>query len=196
VQSFRKLRRRRIAALLAAGAAACAPLAAAHTGQAEGHDFLGGLLHPLSGLDHLLAMVAVGALAWSLGRVARWLLPAGFLATATLGMAAGFAGVALPQVEPAVAASVAALGAMLLAGHRLPVAVTLAMVCVFGVLHGNAHGAEMPAVSFAARASGFLLATAVLHAAGLAAAAAITGPRSQRAHRAAQRAASPAGHAR
>ena len=72
--------------LAAVAAAAFAPLAAAHTGSVDAHDFVGGLLHPLTGLDHVLAMVAVGALAWTLGGPARWRLPAAFLAAMTLGL--------------------------------------------------------------------------------------------------------------
>ena len=77
--------------LAAVAAAAFAPLAAAHTGSGDAHDFLGGLLHPLTGLDHVLAMVAVGALAWTLGGYARWRLPAAFLAAMTLGLGLGIA---------------------------------------------------------------------------------------------------------
>ena len=156
------------------GVSVLAPVASAHTGQGEAHDFLGGLLHPFTGLDHALAMIAVGALAWSLGGRSRWLLPAGFLTMLSGGVLAGFAEFVLPQVETAVAASVAAIGAMLLAGRRLPAGLTLALVSVFGIFHGNAHGAEMQAASIAAHGTGFFLATAVLHAAGLVLGARVT----------------------
>lgn len=163
-----------IARTAALAATLLAPAAFAHTGQGGAHDFLGGLLHPLTGFDHALAMIGVGALAWSLGGRARLGLPAGFLAMLSIGMLPGFAGIVLPQVEMAVAASVAAMGLMLFAGRRLPPALVLGLVCIFGVLHGNAHGAEMQAAGSLPRGAGFLFATAGLHAAGFALGSAVS----------------------
>ena len=172
--------RRALSARLAALAcAAFAPLASAHGGEGNAHDFLGGFLHPLTGLDHAVAMLAVGVLAWTLGGPARWRLPAAFLAAVALGFGLGLAGFAPAQVESAVAASAGALGAMLLAGRRLPATAALALVGVFGILHGSAHGAEMQASASTAGAGGFLLATAGLHAAGLLLAAAVSALRSR-----------------
>jgi urease accessory protein len=168
-------RRRAASARLAALAcAAFAPLASAHGGQDVAYDFLGGFLHPLTGLDHAVAMLAVGVLAWTLGGSARWRLPVAFLAAMALGFGPVLAGFAPAQVESAVAASAGALGAMLLAGRRLPATAALALVGVFGILHGSAHGAEMQASASAAGAGGFFLATAGLHAAGLLLAAAVS----------------------
>ena len=158
-------------------AAFVAPVALAHTGQGEAHDFLHGLLHPLFGLDHALAMTAVGALAWSMGGRARVLLPAGFLAMLIAGLISGPMGFVLPHVETAVAATVAAMGVLLLAERRLPLA--LPLVCLFGIFHGNAHGAELQSATMAAQAGGFVLGTACLHAAGIAIAAATTALRSR-----------------
>ena len=158
-------------------AAFVAPVALAHTGQGEAHDFLHGLLHPIFGLDHALAMTAVGALAWSMGGRARVLLPAGFLAMLIAGLISGPMGLVVPHVETAVAATVAAMGVLLLAGRRLPLA--LPLVCLFGIFHGNAHGAELQAATMAAQAGGFVLGTACLHAAGIAVAAASTALRSR-----------------
>jgi urease accessory protein len=180
-------RRALLARLAAVAAAAFAPLAAAHTGHGDSLDFLGGLLHPLTGLDHALAMFAVGVLAWTLGGPARWRLPAAFLAALTLGLGVGVTGVVPPQVETAVAASVGAMGAMLLAGRRLPATLALVLVGAFGVLHGSAHGAEIHASASMAHASGFFLATAGLHAAGLLLAAAVSARRSRPRRRTASR---------
>ena len=173
------------ARLAALACAAYAPLAAAHGDPSDVQDFLGGLLHPLTGLDHGVAMVAVGVLAWTLGGPARWRLPAAFLAAMALGMTLGMAGFAPPQVETAVAASVGATGAMLLAGRRLSATLALALVGVFGILHGCAHGVEIQAEASLAHASGFILATAGLHAVGLLLATAVSGLRSTSRFRAA-----------
>lgn len=97
-----------------------------------------------------------------------------------LGMVSGFAGLVLPQVEMSAAASVAAMGLMLFAGRRLPAVLALGLVCVFGLLHGNAHGAEMQAVGSLPRGAGFLLASAGLHVAGFALAAAVSRLRAAR----------------
>lgn len=159
---------------------ALAPAVAfAHTGHGDTGNFLGGLLHPLSGLDHALTMIAAGSLAWSLGRCALWMLPAGFASMMSGGWLLAQLGIVLPQAEIAVGASVAAMGLLLLAGRRLPAAVTLGLVGAFGILHGNAHGAELLAGKIAAHASGFLLATVLLHAAGMGLAAAITRARAR-----------------
>jgi urease accessory protein len=156
------------AAILAASGAA-AP-AFAHTGVSPAHDFAHGFLHPLSGLDHMLAMVAVGLYAAHLGGRSRWLLPAAFVSTMLAGGLAGYAGVRPPLVEPAVALSVIAMGTAIALGARLPTLAATVLVAVFAVAHGHAHGSEGAAVaSFLTYAAGFAAATALLHAAGIAA---------------------------
>lgn len=130
-----------IAALAAPGAAL------AHTGVgAHGSPFVSGLLHPILGPDHLLAMVAVGLLAGMTRGRALWAYPASFVAAMILGGALGYEGVALPIVEPAILASVVALGAAAAFALRPPLALACAAIALFGVAHGYAHGLEGPAL--------------------------------------------------
>jgi urease accessory protein len=127
-----------------------------------------GLVHPFTGLDHLLAMLAVGLWAAQLGGRWTWAVPLAFVGSMALGGALGFAGVKLPLVEPMIAASVLVLG--LLVAMRVQLRWSaLALVGAFAILHGIAHAAEMPQeVSKLVYAGGFILATALLHAAGVA----------------------------
>jgi urease accessory protein len=146
-------------------------LVQAHPGH-EGHDvtwdFAGGFAHPLSGWDHLLAMIAVGLWAAQLGGRARWLVPAAFVGVMALGAALARTGVPMPGVEQGIAASVLALGLLIAAAVRLPLAAGMALVGLFAIFHGLAHGAEMPATTGGlAYGAGFVAATALLHAAGL-----------------------------
>ena len=128
-----------------------------------------GFLHPFVGADHWLAMLLVGLLAARLGGRALVALPLSFLALMAAGGAAGMAGFGLPFVETAIALSVIALGAALAFAVRAPVGGAMLFVGGFAIFHGLAHGAEMPAGSGAAGyAVGFLAATALLHAAGVA----------------------------
>jgi urease accessory protein len=128
-------------------------------------------MHPFSGLDHLLAMVAVGlwaARAEGAGPVL-WRLPAGFLIAMAAGIGAGMAGLSVPGAESGVALSVIALGLAVALALRPGSAAALAMIAAFGVVHGVAHGAEMPsAAAPLAYAGGVLLGTAALHGIGLA----------------------------
>lgn len=157
------------AAAAAATAAASAP-ALAHVGVGGTSGFAAGLAHPLGGLDHLLAMIAVGLLASAMPGRGLLLVPAGFLAALAAGGALGAAGVGLPAVEQGILGSMIILGGVVALGRRLPLAAALGLVAVFGIVHGHAHGAEMPsAVSGLAYGLGFLLASALLHAAGIAA---------------------------
>lgn len=150
-----------------AGIVAAGP-AAAHTGVGSAHGFAAGVLHPLLGLDHLLAMVAVGLLAALAGGRHLWALPAAFVAVMVAGGALGVAGVMLPGLELWIVASVVVLGAAVAAALRGPVVIAAAAVGVFALAHGVAHGAEMPATANGlAYGAGFALATATLHAAGL-----------------------------
>lgn len=141
----------------------------AHTGTGfHLHGFEDGMMHPLGGADHLLAMVAVGLWAASLGGRALWALPAAFLTAMALGGALGGFGVVLPALEMLIAASVLALGAVLAFGLSVPVTLGAALCGAFALAHGMAHGAEMPAnAAGLAYGLGFLLATAGLHGAGL-----------------------------
>lgn len=126
-----------------------------------------GFAHPFSGLDHLLAMVAVGLWAAQQGGRALWAWPAAFVALMLAGGALGLAGFGLPAIEPVIGASIVVLGAFVALGARLPVVAGAALVGAFAVFHGNAHGLESPGYGAAAYATGFMLATACLHAAGL-----------------------------
>ena len=152
--------------------AAIPAIASAHPGHDGGHgfgwDFSGGFAHPLSGWDHLLAMVAVGLWAAQLGGRARWLVPAAFVSVMTLGAVLGHGGFQIPGTEQGIAASVLVLGLLVATAARLPVSIGMAVVGVFALFHGIAHGAEMPATAAGLEYGlGFVLATALLHAAGL-----------------------------
>lgn len=155
---------RRLAIL---AAALLAPLPAlAHPGGDHVHGFTTGLLHPLTGLDHLAAMVAIGLWAGMLGGRLLWLLPAAFLGGMAAGGALGMGGMALPGVQAGILASVILLGALVGAAGRLPAALALPMVAAFGLLHGHAHGTEAVGGAFGYEL-GFIAATAALHGAGL-----------------------------
>lgn len=152
-------------ALLATGSAY------AHTGH-MGHGengFAAGFGHPFSGLDHLLAMVAVGL--WAAQRGGRLMvaLPAVFVGVMMLGGAVAVAGLPVPFVESGIAASVLILGLLVAAAAKFPAAPSLALVALFAVFHGHAHGTELPSgMNGAAYTAGFALATALLHVVGIA----------------------------
>ncbi len=155
---------------LAAGLALAPTAALAHVGVGV-HDHAGlvaGFLHPVSGLDHVAAMVAVGLWAATLGGRAMLAVPAAFVGVLSLGAVLGVAGVALPAVEPMIAASVVVLGLFTAFAVRVPAAAAAALVGFLGLFHGYAHGAEMPEMaSPALYGLGFVTATVLLHAAGL-----------------------------
>lgn len=141
-------------------------IASAHSGHDAGA--LAGLAHPFLGADHLLAMIGVGLWAAQLGGRARWLLPVSFIAVLALSAALAIAGTALPMVEAGVAASVMLLGLLVAFAVKLPPAPGAAMVGLFAVFHGYAHGAEMPAAVNAWQYGfGFVVSSAALHALGL-----------------------------
>ncbi len=148
--------------------------ALAHPGHVDGA-FLTGIAHPLTGLDHVLAMVAVGLLAAQLGGRALWAAPAAFVGAMLLAGALGAGGPELPMVEPMILASIIVLGALVALALQPRLAVALALVAVFGAAHGWAHGVEGPGSGLAAYAAGFALATAGLHAAGIALGLAVRG---------------------
>lgn len=140
----------------------------AHTGHGAS-GFLQGFVHPLGGLDHVLAMVAVGLYAAMVGRRALWLVPAAFLGAMAIGGAMGSAGYALPYTEAGIAASVVVLGLAVAFCISLPTVVAMALGGLLAIFHGHAHGADIPqSISGYDYAAGFLLATALLHAIGIA----------------------------
>ena len=154
---------------LAALAATLLPTAAlAHTGVGDTSGFAHGFWHPIGGLDHVLAMVAVGAFAARLGGRALWIVPTAFVAMMAVGGLAGMEGIQLPFVETGIALSVVVLGLVVAFRWKLPVAAASALVGLFAIFHGHAHGSEMPIdASGLAYAVGFMLATASLHVAGI-----------------------------
>ncbi len=141
--------------------------ALAHSGHPEGAVFLSGFLHPVGGLDHVMAMLAVGLVAAFAGSNARFALPLSFLVAMLtgFGLSAGKF-IVLPAYEAMILASVIGLGLALAFALRLPLLPSVAVVAVFGLAHGFAHGVE--GVPNAGYVAGFLLATALLHGAGLA----------------------------
>ena len=156
--------------LVAVGATALlATPAIAHDGTGFGGGFMAGVLHPVSGLDHLLAMVAVGLWGAFLGRPLLYVLPMIFPGMMVVGGAAGIAGLALPPIELGIALSVLVLGTMILFAVRAPVLVACAVVAVFALFHGFAHGRELPAAADpVGYSAGFVLCTGALHLAGIA----------------------------
>lgn len=161
---------RRIAFTIAAAitAVSVASPAFAHTGAEHAFSFASGFNHPFTGLDHMLAMVAVGLWAGLNGGRALWVWPVAFVGVMVLGGLLGISGFAVPMVEAGILASVVVLGLLVLAAAQLPVAVGAILVAAFALLHGHAHGAELPGEAAAASyATGFAIATAVLHAIGI-----------------------------
>jgi len=144
-------------------------LAQAHPGMpGHTHGFANGLAHPLTGLDHICAMVAVGLWAAQRGGRALWLVPSVFVSAMILGGVLGMAVVPIPFVEPGIAASVLVLGLLIAAAVRLPLPVSAMLVGLFALFHGYAHGAEMPdSTSGLAYGVGFVAATASLHLLGI-----------------------------
>ena len=162
-------RSRAIRALSAVTAALWPAVALAHaeSGRAEG--FLAGLHHPVSGLDHVLAMVSVGLWGAQLGPPAVWLLPVTFPVVMAFGGMLGLLGVPLPGVEVGIAFSAILLGLAVAKEARPPLAAAAALVGVFAIFHGHAHGTELPpGESGLAYSLGFVIATGCLHATGIA----------------------------
>lgn len=141
----------------------------AHVGMDSTSGFSHGFLHPIGGLDHVLAMVAVGMFAANLGGRALWAVPATFVAIMAVGGFLGIEHVGLPYVEIGVGLSVVILGLVVALQVHWPVAAAMTLVGVFAVFHGHAHGSEMPLdASGASYAAGFMIATALLHVVGIA----------------------------
>ena len=143
-------------------------VAFAHPGHGEGGSLLAGFIHPFSGIDHLLAMTAVGLFAANLGGRALWAVPATFVAMMALGGVFGAAGVSLPFAETAIALSVLVFGFVIFSGMTPPVLAAMALVGIFAIFHGHAHGTEMPVGgSGVVYGIGFMVATTLLHGFGI-----------------------------
>ncbi|OOG67876.1 protein hupE [Sinorhizobium sp. A49] len=157
---------RRILIAATALMASAAP-AFAHLNPQEHGSFAAGFSHPLFGFDHILVMVAVGLWAAQIGGRALWVVPTAFVAMMAAGFALATAGIDLPFVEPAILASVVALGLLVAMAVRLDASVSAAIVGLFALFHGHAHGGELGSAGALPFAIGFLIATAALHAAGI-----------------------------
>jgi len=156
-------------AALAAALLLVALPAWAHEGGGQAAGFLSGMLHPVSGLDHVLAMVAVGLWGAQLGAPAIWLLPVAFPLVMAFGGFLGLMGVPVPGVELGIALSAVLLGVMVATQSRPPLGVAIALVGFFAVFHGHAHGTELPAgASGLLYSVGFVIVTGLLHATGIA----------------------------
>jgi urease accessory protein len=162
-------------AVLAALAIVAAP-ALAHTGHEHTmlEGFGAGFAHPFGGVDHLLAMIAVGVWAAQIGGRAVWFVPLAFVGTMAAGGIAGFLGIGIGGTETVIVASVLVLGAVIAAAAKPPLWIAMPLVGAFALFHGLAHGAELPeAADKIGYAAGFIAATAILHAAGVALAVAL-----------------------
>ncbi|NRP20011.1 hypothetical protein LPJGGPFB_03270 [Ensifer adhaerens] len=157
---------KRILIAAAALMASAAP-AFAHLNPQEHGSFAAGFSHPLFGLDHILVMVAVGLWAAQIGGRALWAVPTAFVAMMAVGFALATAGIDLPFVEPAILASVVALGLLVAMAVRLDTAASAAVVGLFALFHGHAHGGELGSAGAMPFAVGFMIATAALHTAGI-----------------------------
>lgn len=154
---------------VALAALALASGAQAHIIGAHGAGFAAGVAHPFLGLDHLLAMVAVGLWAAQRGGRARWAVPLAFVGMMVCGALLALAGVTLPAVHAGIAASVLVLGLLIASSARLSMATSMLLIGAFAVFHGHSHGTELPqVVSIAWYGLGMILATAALHGIGLA----------------------------
>jgi len=148
---------------------AWAQAAFAHVEGGQAAGFLTGLQHPWSGLDHILAMIAVGLWGAQLGSPALWLLPIAFPMMMAVGAMMGLVGIPVPGVEIGIALSAIVLGTMILAEVRPKLAIAISVVGVFAIFHGHAHGTELPpGQSGLLYSMGFVIATGCLHGVGIA----------------------------
>jgi len=142
--------------------------ASAHVRGGDAVGFVTGLLHPVSGLGHVLAMIAVGLWGAQLGQPAVWLLPVTFPMVMALGGMLGLMGIPLPGIEIGIAASAIILGIAVLKEMRPPLAVAAVVVALFAIFHGHAHGTELPdGENGLLYSMGFVVATGSLHATGV-----------------------------
>ncbi|SEA63152.1 urease accessory protein [Desulfuromusa kysingii] len=143
-------------------------LVLAHTGAGEATGFIYGFNHPIGGVDHLLAMIAVGLWAVQMGGRSLWVVPSTFVAVMLLGGVLGFSGVSVPFIEEGILVSILIFGVLIAGAFRFPLLYSSIIVGFFALLHGHAHGAEMPvALGAGSYAIGFALATAILHVTGM-----------------------------
>lgn len=143
-------------------------VALAHAGHGDTSALLSGFAHPLTGIDHVLAMVAVGVLAAQFSGLALWLIPLSFVGIMAVGGALGMAGILLPFAELGVSLSVVILGLAIAFPFRLLTLAAAALVGLFALFHGQVHGAEIPAAASGLYyTAGFIGATALLHATGI-----------------------------
>lgn len=146
----------------------------AHVGLGQVETFSTGFFHPLNGIDHVLAMVAVGLYAASLSGAALWLVPLAFIGTMIIGGILGYTGIPLPLVESGIGLSVIVMGLAIALGVKLPTLGGMMLVGLFAIFHGHAHGSEGAELAlFLPYGIGFLIATAFLHMTGIAASLAL-----------------------
>jgi urease accessory protein len=154
--------------LLAVAVTLVPTIASAHVGVGDTHGFVHGLSHPLSGLDHILVMVAVGLFAANLGGRALWLVPLTFVSTMAIASVLGMAGLGLPYVEIGIGMSVVVLGLAIAFRLNISTLAAMGLVGFFAIFHGYAHGAEITvSASGLAYGVGFVCSTALLHAVGI-----------------------------
>jgi urease accessory protein len=143
-------------------------VALAHTGVGDTVGFSHGFIHPLTGIDHVLAMMMVGVFAWQLGGRALWLVPITFVLVMAIGGVLGVTGIGVPFIEIGIALSVIVLGASVAFRIKAPMAIAMAVVGLFAIFHGHAHGSEMPEnAAGMTYGLGFMIATALLHLGGI-----------------------------
>jgi urease accessory protein len=168
MEHWTNMRRNCLIGLLAIVVLVLASPAHAHIIGAGGAGLTQGFAHPLSGFDHMLAMVAVGVWAAQTGRPALWVLPVAFPLAMAAGGLLGVAGVPVPGIEAGIAASVLGLGLLIAFQVKPPLALSIALVALFALFHGHAHGTELPqAASPVLYGLGFVAATAILHLIGV-----------------------------
>ena len=154
--------------ILVAAVLGAATPAFAHTGHDHSFTLLTGVLHPLTGPDHLVAMLCVGLWSAFVGGRSVYAWPAAFVAAMIVGALVAHSGMVTLGVETMIMASLLVIGTLLASGVRLPVAAGAALVAVFAFVHGFAHGAEAPLGSFGTYVVGFSATTALIHVAGIA----------------------------
>jgi urease accessory protein len=148
---------------------AWAQTASAHVEGGQAAGFFTGLQHPWSGLDHVLAMIAVGLWGAQLGSPALWVLPIAFPMMMSMGAMLGLIGIPVPGVEIGIALSAIVLGTMVMAEVQPKLAIAISMVGIFAIFHGHAHGTELPpGQSGLLYSMGFVIATGCLHGLGVA----------------------------
>lgn len=143
-------------------------LSYAHVGAGPVSGFVSGIAHPFGGMDHLLAMLAIGIWAAQMGQRSLWVVPLAFVSAMTLGGALGISGITISFGEQGIVASLLVLGILIAAAIRLPLAACAALAGAFAIFHGLIHGAEMPGNTPGATYSlGLVFATAALHMSGI-----------------------------